>query len=344
MLLVLILTAAFAFAKEPGVLPPAFNGWQLEGQTAKAGSDPAAADPADAAVLKEYGFTGFESATYARGGRKMQVKAARFTDASGAYGAFTYYVQPQMQTEKIGDQGASNNKRILFYRGNILVDVNLELVTAMSAADLRALADALPRAKGNISALPTLPGNIPKQSYVANTARYIVGPVALDRLGVPLPASLINFNVSPEVEFAKYHSSNGEASLTLINYPTPQIAGERLKALQSAGLSGGPFYFKRTGPLVAAVNGNIPESEAQSLLASINYDADVTWNQATKPNPRDNIGNLIVGIFTLIGAILLIALILGFAFGGVRVVAKKLFPNRVFDRPEDVEIIQLNLK
>lgn len=342
--ILLLMLSPACLAKEPGVLPPAFNGWQVEGQTAKAGSDPAAADPADAAVLKEYGFTGFESVTYARSGRKMQVKAARFTDASGAYGAFTYYVQPQMQTEKIGDQGASNNKRILFYRGNILVDVNLELVTAMSAADLRALADALPRPKGNTSALPTLPGNLPKQSYVAHTARYIVGPVALDRLGVPLPAGLINFSVSPEVEFAKYRSSNGEASLTLVSYPTPQIAGERLKALQSAGLSGGPFYFKRTGPLVAAVNGNIPESEAQSLLASINYDADVTWNQATKPNPRDNIGNLIVGIFTLIGAILLIALIFGFAFGGARVVAKKLFPNRVFDRPEDVEIIQLNLK
>lgn len=344
MLLVLTLTVTFAFAKEPGLLPQAFDGWQVEPQTVKSGTDAMAADPADGPVLKEYGFTGFERASYARNGRHMQVKAAGFADSSGSYGAFTYYVQPQMQPEKIGDRGASDNKRILFYRGNILVDVSLEQVTAMSAADLRSLADALPRPKGNASALPTLPANIPKQSQVENTARYIVGPVALDRLGVPLPASLINFSVSPEVEFAQYRSSNGQASLTLISYPTPQIASERLKAMQSAGLSGGPFYFKRSGPWLAVVNGNIPQNEAQSLLASINYDADVTWNQATRPNPRDNIGNLIVGIFTLIGLILLVALFIGFAFGGVRVLAKKLFPNRVFDRPEDVEIIRLNLK
>jgi len=132
--------------------------------------------------------------------------------------------------------------------------------------------------------------------------------------------------------------------MTVISYPTPQIAAERLKAFQSAGLAGGPFFFKRSGPFVAAVSGNIPQSEAQSLLASVNYDADVTWNQPSKPNPKDNIGNLIVGIFMLIGAILVIALIFGFAFGGVRVLAKKIFPNRVFDRPEDVEIIQLNQK
>jgi hypothetical protein len=340
----LLLSALLAYARDPGVLPPSFNGWQLEKASIKSGTDPASADGADAAVLKEYGFTDFESGTYVRNGRKMEIKAARFNDASGAYGAFTYYVQPQMQIEQIGDRAASNNKRILFSRSNILVDANLDLVTAMSAADLRALADALPRARGTVSTLPSLPDNLPKQSYVPNTLRYIEGPVALERLGVPIPASLVNFSMGPEVVFARYRSSNGEAYMTLISYPTPQIAAERIKAFQSAGLAGGPFLFKRSGPFVAVVSGNIPQSEAQSLLASVNYDADVTWNQPTKPNPRDNIGNLIVGIFMLIGIILLVALIFGFAFGGIRVVAKKLFPNRVFDRPEDVEIIQLNLK
>lgn len=340
----LLFSSVLGYAKNPGVLPTSFNGWQLDKASIKSGSDPASIDGADAAVLKEYGFADFESGSYTRNGRKMEIKVARFTDASGAYGAFTYYVQPQMQEEKIGDRAASNNRRILFERSNLLVDASLEQVTAMSAADLRALADALPRARGNVSALPTLPDNLPKQSYIPNTMRYIEGPVALERLGVPISASLVNFSMGPEVAFARYRSSNGEAYMTLIGYPTPQIAAERIKALQSAGLAGGPFRFKRSGPLVAVVSGNIPESEAQSLLASVNYDADVTWNQPAKPNPRDNIGNLIIGIFMLIGVILVVALIFGFAFGGVRVLAKKLFPNRVFDRPEDVEIIQLNLK
>jgi hypothetical protein len=339
-----LLVSSVLWAMDAGFLPQSFNGWQLDKSSRKSGNDPAAVDAADSAVLKEYGFAGFESATYLRNGRKMQVKAARFNDASGGYGAFTYYVQPLMQAEKIGDLGASNNRRILFYRGNLLVDVTLEQVTAMSAADLRALAETLPQVHGNTSALPTLPGQLPKQSLVTNSQRYIVGPSALERLGVPLPANLVNFSMGPEVAFATYRSSNGEAKMTVIGYPTPQIAAERMKAMQAANLPGGPFYFKRSGPLLAVINGNIPESEAQSLLASVNYDADVTWNQPTRPNPRDNIGGLIVGIFTLVGVILVAALIFGFAFGGVRVIAKKLFPNRVFDRPEDVEIIRLDLQ
>lgn len=344
LLLTFLLVAALAFAAPASVLPPSFNGWQLEKSTVKSGSDPASADGADAPVLKEYGFSNFESGTYRRNGREMQIKVAQFNDATGAYGAFTYYVQPQMQKEDIGNDAASNNKRILFFRSNLLVDATLEQVTAMSAADLRALADALPEAKGSLAALPTLRDDLPRQSLIPHTSRYIEGPVALERLGVPIPAALVNFTMGPELEFARYRSSNGEAYMTLISYPTPQIAADRLKALQAAGLPSGPFYFKRSGPLVVALNGNIPQSEAQSLLASVNYDADVTWDQPTKADPKDNIGNLIVGIFMLIGVILIVALVFGFAFGGFRVLAKKIFPNRVFDRPEDVEIIRLNLK
>jgi len=38
-----------------------------------------------------------------------------------------------------------------------------------------------------------------------------------------------------------------------------------------------------------------------------------------------------------------IAIVLGIAFGGVRVLTKRFFPGKVFDRPEDMEILQLGL-
>src|SRR5271170_4694920 len=73
------------------LLPQEFGGWQLSG-SARTSIDPGAADPVNASVLKEYGFTDFASATYTRDdGRKLALKAARFVDASGAYGAYTYY-------------------------------------------------------------------------------------------------------------------------------------------------------------------------------------------------------------------------------------------------------------
>ncbi len=340
----MLATASFGQTKTPSsLLPHTFSGWQAETQTIKTGTDPAAVDPADFPVLKEYGFADSESATYSRNGREMQVKAARFGDASGAYGAFTYYVQPQMRVETIGDAGASNNSRILFYKGNILVDVALQQVTAMTGADLRSLAEALPRPRGNIAVLPTLPRNLPEQSREPNTSRYIVGPEALSRLAVPIPAQLVDFSKSPEIVMARYRSSAGEGELTIVGYPTPQIARDRIAAMQSASLSGGPFYFKRSGPFVAVVNGSIPSDEAQALLASVNYDADVTWNQPIK-KPQEDRAGFIVALVLLCVIAVMAALIFGFAFGGLRLLIARFYPNKVFDRPESVDFIRLDLK
>lgn len=339
----LLLSTVCALAAEPKFLPQTFNGWQLSPAGIKTGSDPAAIDPADFAVLKEYGFTDFETATYTRNGRKMDVKAARFENLSGAYGAFSFYAQPQMLVEKIGDGAASNNSRILFYRGDILVDVTLERVTAMSAADLRALAEALPRPSGRNSAPPSVKENLPQQSLIPNSSHYIMGPVAMARTGLPIPANLIDFGKGPDIMFARYRSSSGEAGMTLVEYPTPQIAAERLRVWQSANLQGGPFYFRRSGPLLAAVNGSIPQSEAESLLASVNYDADVTMTQE-RPKPKEDRYGFLVALILLVIIFLGLALLIGLAFGGFRVVAGKLFPNRGFDRKEEVEIISLNLR
>jgi hypothetical protein len=344
--LVLFLTATVVSAqsKAPaGPLPQAFSGWRIDSQSVNTSKDLAAADATDAPVLKEYGFIDVESASYSRNGRKMQIKAARFSDATGAFGAFTYYVQPQMQVEKIGERGASSNTRILFFKGNILVDATIEHLSAMSGADLRSLADALPRLSNENGKLPTLPANLPSQSLERNTSRYIIGPEALARLGVPIPAQLIDFNKSAEVAIGKYRTSQGEASVTLVGYPTPQIARERMDAMQAASLIGGPFYFKRTGPYVVAVNGNIPADEAQSLLASVNYDADVMQLQPTKPRPAEDRAGFIFALVMLCIIAVLAALVFGFVFGGIRILANRMFPNRFFSRPESVEIIRLDL-
>src|SRR5947207_2121763 len=121
------------------LLPKQFAGWQQSGAP-RTSQDPAVADSVNASLLKEYGFTDFESASYTRDdGRKLTIKAIRFPDASGAYGAFTYYRVAGMPEEKIGDQGASLNERVLFYRGSILVDAVFDKLSAMSASELRDL-------------------------------------------------------------------------------------------------------------------------------------------------------------------------------------------------------------
>jgi hypothetical protein len=349
-LLVMGLTGLAAAQAGPALLPAEFSGWH-KSLPSRVSTEAAAAEPARAAVLREFGFTDFEDASYTRGDRKIQVRAARFGDATGAFGAFTFYQQPQMQAESIGDQALSSGARVLFYRGHVLVEVKLDQVTAMSAADLRQLSEALPQPPRYATRGPSLPQYLPAEAREPNSSRYVVGPAGLAAVGAPLPAEVLDFSRNPEIAIATYRTGQSSATLMVIAYPTPQIAAERLRAVAAyrpppapgAPETGLAFMAKRTGPLVAVVAGEVSPGEAKVLLSQVNYDADVTWNERTN-SPRDNIGNLIIGVFELIGALLLFALVIGISFGGVRILAKRLFPDRVFDRAKNVEIIQLNLR
>jgi len=337
-------------APSTSMLPASFAGWHQEPSSLHRSNDAFTADATNAPVLKEYGFQDLEVATYTReGGRKLTIKAARFNDATGAYGAYTFYRDPEMFTETIGDAAVvSNGNRVLFFKGNILIDAAFDRVTAMSAAELRELASELPAAPPNLSHVPDLQRYLPRQSLVANSAKYVIGPTAYERLQPVIPTSVIDFGKSAEVAAANYKTSDGTGTLTLIYYPTPQIAATQLRAFQqlhSAGASGSQsFEMKRTGPIVAIASGPISSGDAKDLLASVNYEAEVTYNEPTFLSKRDNIGNLIVGVFTLIGIIFLLALVLGLGFGGFRVLMKKFYPDKVFDRDEDVGFISLNLK
>ncbi|HET7209817.1 MAG TPA: DUF6599 family protein [Terriglobales bacterium] len=324
---------------------------------AKSSTDPAFADPANAPILNEYGFTDFESATYTRDdGRKLKIKAARFQDASGAFGAYTFYYQPNMVREAIGDQASSFNERILFYRGNVLVDAVFDRVTVMSAAELRELAGLLPRPGGTAGNAPPVLAYMPRQNYIANTEKYIEGPRALQQSSSPLNANLIDFSKGAEVVLGQYKVAGGEATLMVISYPTPQIAADRMKVIdashvqvqQQPGIASivdvGPFYDKRTGPLLAVVAGPVSQSEVKSLLGAVNYDADVTWNENTFFDKKNNIGTLLVNIIILCAILVGLALIAGVAFGGLRIALQKFFPGKIIDRPENVEFIRLNLE
>jgi hypothetical protein len=320
-------------------------------------ADPSSADQANAPVLSEYGFQHLDKAVYTRDdGRNLTIKAAVFADASGAYGAFTYYHSAEMRDETIGGQAAFLNNRVLFYQGNVLVDAIFSKMSVMSAAQLRQLAGLLPQAEGNKANPPSLPAYLPKRLYEKNTTKYIMGPLALNRIGSPLPAAMVDFKSGAEVVIGKYSAMAGDATLMLIEYPTPQIAAERLRNIdashqitqQQPGVASivdvGPFFDARTGPILVIASGPLSRSEAKALISSISYEADVTWNENTYASKKDNLANFLFNAIILCGIVVGLALVAGVAFGGVRVLVMRFFPDSVFNRREAAEFISLHLE
>jgi hypothetical protein len=341
------------------VLPTAFAGWQIKGAVTKS-DDPAAADATNEPVLKEYGFQHLEKAAFTRDdGRSLTIKAAVFADASGAYGAFTYYYSEEMGEETIGGQAAFLNNRVLFYQGNVLVDAVFDKMSVMSASQMRQLAGLLPQPRDNQGKLPSLPQRLPKatdKNLEKNTTKYILGPAALDRVGSPLPSVMVDFQSGAEVVLGKYAANAGDATLMLIEYPTPQIAAERLRQIdashqvtrQQPGVATivdvGPFFDSRSGPIIVIAAGPLSKSEARSLMSAISYDADVTWNEYTYLSKKDNVANFLFNAIVLCLIVVGVGLVAGVAFGGLRVLLRRYFPDSVFDRRETMEFISLNLE
>lgn len=351
--LLLEMAAAAAPPQVPAILPAQFGGWQMQGAP-QTSTDASVADATNANILKEYRFTDFAAATYVRDdGRTLKIRAARFADASGAFGAYTFYLRRDMTKEKIVEedkgQGASLGDRVLLYRWHVLIDAQFSRESPMSGAQLRELAGLLPRPSGNAGNLPSFIEFLPHEDYIPNTQKYAMGPAALGALDPPVAANLVDFGASAEVTIARYNTSSGEATLMLISYPTPQLAAEHLKridaARQVARLQGGSgtFFDKRTGPLVAIATGGISDSDAKSLLGKVNYEANVTWNTPSENAQVRDLYMLILNIVVLCAILAGLAIVAGVAFGGIRILMKRMYPDKVFDRPEQMEFISLRL-
>jgi hypothetical protein len=339
----------------PPILPKQFADWQIQG-SAQSSKDATTTDPTNAALLKEYGFTDGEAGTYkSEDGRTLKIRAARFADASGAFGAYTFYLRPEMAREEIGDQAASISQRVLFYRGHIVVEAVFSELSVMSAASLRELAGLLPRPNGNAGELPPVLAYMPHHGYQTNTEKYAEGPLGLGAISSPVPADLVDFSASPEVVLGQFSTPGGEATLVLIEYPTPAIAAAQLRRIDAAhhaaqpqaGIDAvenvGPFFDKRTGPIIAIAAGSLSQSDAQTLLGAVNWRPSVTWNENTYFDKKNNIANLLVNIIILCIIVGALSLAAGLAFGGARVLLRRYFPGPVFGHADQTEFISLDL-
>jgi hypothetical protein len=134
--------------------------------------------------------------------------------------------------------------------------------------------------------------------------------------------------------------------LLLLEYPTPQLAEQHLHRLQSAlspeaRQSG--VTVERKGSLLSLVFAATSPMHAQAIRDEVNYQTEITWNEPRQTATDPPMTSVLVKIFLFTGMFLGVATALGIAFGGLRVVIKRLFPGKVFDKPQSIEVLQLGL-
>jgi hypothetical protein len=329
-------------AQQP-LLPRSFAGW-TPAAPPRTGVAADAADQPDADVLKEYGFKDYAVADYTRAGHRFTVRARRFADATGAYGAFTFYRRSGMRLEDIGRQASAAGNEVLFWTGTTLVDAVFDAAPDKGA--LKALADAIPPAPGPDGVAPALPQHLPPQGLQPDSVRYFIGPAAYARSGASLPAAFIDFSRDPEVVTAQYATRDARGTLTIVEYPTPQIAIARAKAIedqlkQSGGSPARAVH--RSGPLVAITSGDLSFAEAQDLLDHVKYEAEVTVDHARSyVSEVKKTARLVLGIIYLTFILGGSSILVGLFLGGGRALIRRL-RGKPISSLNDEEFITLKL-
>jgi len=340
------------------LLPDSFAGW-VAADAPKTFIDASQADQANAAALKEYDFTDGSLANYKRSGETLSLRALRFHDASGAYGAYSFYRQNGWPKEEIGAGATSNHNRVLFWVGNTVVDANFSRIGPMSGAELRELAGQLPLPDGTRAMAPPILSELPKDSLDPQTTHYALGPAGYTGAGGVLPPELVGFDRGAEAVTANYSLRSNPATLTLIDYPTPQMAAaqeSKIRAYIKAGSQALPAWPKplvdsdqaslevrRSGPLVAIVSGDAIPEESHKLLATVHYESDITSIPQPTESEVAKTGRLLIGIVTLVIIGASAAILLGFFLGGGRALYR-IARGKPVSSVYDMEFIHLDLR
>jgi len=205
-------------------------------------------------------------------------------------------------------------------------------------------------ARSGRTPLPPIRAFLPQEDLKNATQRYALGPVAFgaaaESVGRRELASLgdtIGFSKGAEAMLARYKAG---AVLILIDYPTPQLAELHLRHLQTSlpeKTKQEGATIERKGSLLSIVIAPAMLGYAASLRDAVNYETQVTWNEPSQTATDPSWGVVLYRIFVGTGIFMLAAVVLGIGYGGLRVFTKRLFPGKVFDRPERMEVLQLGL-
>jgi hypothetical protein len=334
------------------LLPDHFGAWQMDG-TATTGSDGAQADGANTAELKEFGFDRYAVANYsqAHGGGVVEVKALQFGDATGAAGAFTFYRKPELRGlaagQKLGASAAISTDEALFWSGNTLVIATAKQGHAALATELKELEVALPKIGGPKGAAPLLPTLVPGKGLDAGSVRYALGPVSYAAEGGVLPPEILGWDKSGEAVTAKYA---GGGVLTLLLYPTPQIAGDRGRAIQASMNADrakygtgkyGTVALRREGPMLLLSTGSLPVAQAKELVEGIHLPVQLTWDKKMPLQFHAEVQktySLLTSIMVFCGVGALAAIILGLFLGVGRAWIRVLMGKPAASEPEFLRI------
>ena len=300
--------------------------------------------PQEALVLDEYGFQYLHEFSLHCQQQKMIIKIYRMLDTIAAYGIFTFYRTSQSKIlQSFPVMAHQDPDWIAFAQSDFYVQV-YQQVDSNSSKTLGLkialyLSEVLPRDWE----LPSIVHHLPKNNKIPNSELFVMGSHALSQRYDLYLDDLFGLKHGAQAILADYKSSNKLVKVLIIIYPNQHLAKKHLKIGHQKFLNQNPqkkIFYKREGPLVIIVLDSNDPQFAISFLEQVSYVSSVTWDPKLQPV---SVANMMLNVFTYVGAVVGVALLIGLLFGLLKALLTRLLPEKYLSYGTKYEIIQLNI-
>ena len=277
-------------------------------------------------LIANVGFQKYAQRTYEfEKTKSLSIEVLTLSDMQAAYSLMTLLRNSSMHSGPPGDEYSFNDTGICFAQGKYWTEIRAEGVpedfmkrVALSVSN---------RIGQRPEKRPSLISHLPKTGFDASTVRYFPGFKSFKSYTRRLPGWSRSCGSDMEIAQAKYEVDSQAGTLSLLYFPTNEIAQDcysKLTATPESSKDSGKVYLKTIGPLVGILEGPLDAGSANKILNSIQYSYSVQWiyEKKAKPTaiwgvPLAILGTVVKSVF-FVGILTILSIAVGVAFAFAR--------------------------
>lgn len=301
----------------------------------------------DGGLILDVGFSRYAKRVYSVGdSRSLSIEIVTLLDSRAAYSLSTLLRSGIIQDGPPGDVFAVTADGICFAQGKRWARIQ----GRGAPEDLlkRVAVSVSNRIGSQRSKPPSLISHLPKLGFDRSSLRYYPGVKAYESYSSRFGSRPLKLAEDAEIAQARYYLDNNSGILTLLSFPTAEVAEEYFEGLTAQASN--KLFAKKAGPIVGILEGPFEPGTADKILSPIRYSYSVQWVYEKGGNPK-TVWGVPTGILTtVVKSLFFVVLLFGFSilagigFAAFRVMLKRRRLKRPPGHMDETEITRLRMR
>jgi hypothetical protein len=233
----------------------------------------------DGRLISAVGFEKYAQRTYSVGkSGEVSIAVTTLMDFRAAYSLLTLLGASNRQKGPPGDAFSQGPMSIRFFQARYWVRIDGRNT---SEELLRRVAISVSNRLGpREQKPPSLITHLPETGYDASSLKYFPGLKSFESYSGSRAFKFLKLDFDAEIAQARYVLDNQSGTLTVLNFPTPEVGEEYFTTFSASSFpekDGDKIYLKRAGPIVAILKGRMDPRSADKILHSISHSYAVRW-------------------------------------------------------------------